>query len=471
MGTQKFTRNSPWDPERKRRENEDRRRRRSAYLSALALGVIYKSSGNTGYTEPPIDPGEELTLDSALTPPVIALTVDDSTWPITLTFDFDPSTLTTDLCRLTLLDATDDSVVFQKSVVVGTGPLDYSASAPELDAILSGTHKITARIENATHYGPESNELEHGPNVTAPILSAFTATAITATTATVGVTTDWPDGTLYHLRNTSATPVAPATIVSTGTAQVITSAGAKTFNLTGLTSSTTYYDHFAHAPAVGPTSAELIGSFTTDAMAAFSLTETAAPADANVNYDSAFATFTAQPIGAADSSRRVLVAVTLFDTSGTFPQSVTVGGVAATKLVSEAVTSIWSAAVPTGTTADVVVSSFNGATTIDSCAIKVFRLVGANPTPTESVVTATSFVGDPTIAVTTPSGGGSLIYGWTESLGSTATMVNATVTTSGSTKYWAHAGGIRTTAGAATVTVDWSSGFNNKNVLALSFGV
>jgi len=342
-----------------------------------------------------------------------------------------------------------------------------AATFTGLSSITTGTHRFTAFRTRGSTYSSNSNQIIQGPDDAAPVLTLLSSLMVSATTGKALFTTDTGEGPGSAAFTLTNVVPSQATMNASPFTLAITTTGAKEITGTGLTASTLYYAWVQHTDVAGnATAITAAGSFTTDAVVAFSLTETAAPADANVNNAATTATFTTQPIGAAGSSRRVLVGVTLYDTSGTFPNAVSIGGVAATKLNSVGAASIWMAAVPTGTTATVIVTSTQ---TIDACAIKVFRLVGANPVPTESPVTATAFVADPTIAVTTPAGGASLIYALSESLSDVAAMVNATLTTSSATKYWAHAGGIRTTAGAATVTVDWSAGVNNKNVQALSF--
>ncbi|WP_448005333.1 hypothetical protein [Agromyces bauzanensis] len=102
--------------------------------------------------------------------------------------------------------------------------------------------------------------------------------------------------------------------------------------------------------------------------------------------DRATYTFSAQPIGAAASSRRVVVAIGCRHSSGITLNTVTIGGVAATKDVTKIEaggineTVIASAVVPTGTTADVVVT-FTGGSAV-RCTIGVWTLTGGSPATT-----------------------------------------------------------------------------------------
>ena len=84
------------------------------------------------------------------------------------------------------------------------------------------------------------------------MLSSPTATATGVTTATIGVTTDEGNGTLYGLVNTSATATASA--IMAGLSQAVGSSGAKGFSVTGLSGNTTYYAHFVQTDAAGNTS-------------------------------------------------------------------------------------------------------------------------------------------------------------------------------------------------------------------------
>lgn len=103
-----------------------------------------------------------------------------------------------------------------------------------------------------------------------PTLTSATTSSITSTTATSGVTTDSNIGTLYVAVTTSPTPPT-ASAIKAGTgfvfaaSQTVTNVGAKTFNITGLTSSTTYYHHNVHSNVNGDSNVLSSGSFTTSA--------------------------------------------------------------------------------------------------------------------------------------------------------------------------------------------------------------
>jgi len=94
---------------------------------------------------------------------------------------------------------------------------------------------------------------------TAPTLTSASVTSVGTTTGTGNVTTDEGNGTLYSVVSTSATAPSAAQIQAgqdhTGAAavwagnQAVSSTGAKTFSITGLTVSTAYYAHFQHKDA------------------------------------------------------------------------------------------------------------------------------------------------------------------------------------------------------------------------------
>lgn len=111
-----------------------------------------------------------------------------------------------------------------------------------------------------TYDGADNPNVEaYGSDTTAPTLSAASVTSVGTTTATGNVTTNEGNGTLYSVVSTAATAPSAAQIQAgqnhTGASaiwagnQAISSTGAKTFSITGLTASTSYYAHFQHKDA------------------------------------------------------------------------------------------------------------------------------------------------------------------------------------------------------------------------------
>lgn len=125
-------------------------------------------------------------------------------------------------------------------------------------------NRVLDQATRARIYADSQALLTSGADTTAPILTSPTASATGATTATGGVTTDSADGTLYYLVSSNATET--AITVKAGSTQAISSTGAKTVSLTGLTASTSYYLHFCHRDAAGNDSTVSSGAqFTTSA--------------------------------------------------------------------------------------------------------------------------------------------------------------------------------------------------------------
>ncbi|MBB4857021.1 hypothetical protein HNO88_000318 [Novosphingobium chloroacetimidivorans] len=101
-------------------------------------------------------------------------------------------------------------------------------------------------------------------DTTAPTLSNATGTQTGQTTATVGVTTNEGNGSLYWYLSTSNTPPTVANLkngsgsVLSGI-QSVSATGAQTVNITGLTAATQYYTHWLHRDAALNDSAILTG--------------------------------------------------------------------------------------------------------------------------------------------------------------------------------------------------------------------
>jgi hypothetical protein len=107
---------------------------------------------------------------------------------------------------------------------------------------------------------------------------------------------------------------------------------------------------------------------------------------ASSSTDASSYTFSAESLGTADSDRYILVGIAARAASARTISSVTIGGVSATILIdhssSLSLAGFAIAAVPSGTTGDVVVT-FSG--TMVRCAIAVYRLLGlGSTTPTDT---------------------------------------------------------------------------------------
>lgn len=112
---------------------------------------------------------------------------------------------------------------------------------------------------------------------TAPTLTSPVGTTTGSTTATIGATTNEGNGTLYGVVTTSVTQPSVAQIkagqdhtgassVGTPKSVAVSSTGAKTISVTGLTASTAYYAHLVHTDAATNNSNRVTSAqFTTDA--------------------------------------------------------------------------------------------------------------------------------------------------------------------------------------------------------------
>lgn len=123
---------------------------------------------------------------------------------------------------------------------------------------------------------------DYGADAVAPVLTAPVANATAATTATVGATTDEANGTLYSVITTSSTQPSVAQIkagqnhlgasATWSSNQAISSTGAKTFSVTGLTAGTMYFTYTVHADAAGNNSNVVASGFAAYDVSAASVT-------------------------------------------------------------------------------------------------------------------------------------------------------------------------------------------------------
>lgn len=123
---------------------------------------------------------------------------------------------------------------------------------------------------------------EYAGDVTAPVLTAPVATATSATTATIGATTDEANGTLYAVITTSSTQPSVAQIkagqnhlgasATWSSSQAVSSTGAKTFSVTGLTAGTMYYTYKVQADAANNDSNVVASGFAAYDVSAASVT-------------------------------------------------------------------------------------------------------------------------------------------------------------------------------------------------------
>ena len=182
------------------------------------------------------------------------------------TFTFSSALTSGQRVRLEFLCSAEITLTFPASYRTGDTGTATSITFP------AGNHVILWEMFGTLLKVSDSAWSESaGGDTTAPTLSGVSGTQTGATTATLAVTTDEGDGTLYWFVSASATPPS-ASDLKAGTGAVfaasetITSTGATSEAATGLTASTTYYLHVLHRDAAGNDSAIVTSAgFTTAA--------------------------------------------------------------------------------------------------------------------------------------------------------------------------------------------------------------
>lgn len=227
--------------------------------------------------------GDVATLTADTTDPVLTSPTGATASATTAT-----GTVTTDEGNGTLYFLATTNSTESAATVVAGGATGGSVTVTSTGSKSVNVSGLTPATGYYLHYVQDDAALNRSARVsssqfttsaadsTPPNLSAPTATQSGATTATLGVTTDENNGTLYVVVTTSATPPSATQIRAgqnnSGTAAVfaddqpITSTGAKSFGATGLAPSTTYYTYFHHQDASGNNSTvSAASSFTTAA--------------------------------------------------------------------------------------------------------------------------------------------------------------------------------------------------------------
>ena len=146
-------------------------------------------------------------------------------------------------------------------------------------------------------------------DTTAPVLSSASSTVTGQTTATVRVTTDTPEGTLYAVVTASMTTPTAAQIIAGSDnsgnpavfddAKMVMATGAQSFSATGLLAGTMYHAFFVHEDAAGNRSAVVGAMFTTQAPPLEATTFDAQSVGPNINLSADKLTITSQDINSA----------------------------------------------------------------------------------------------------------------------------------------------------------------------------
>lgn len=440
------------------------------------LTLFGSAVGESGGGSPP----------ATITAPVLVLAVGQTDYPPQFDISFDDTVAVGDTLRTQWANpgqAVDGNGIFTATVgssdhVITSGEASANAANVGLSSILSGTYEYQVYVIRGSSFSPASNNVEHGPDITPPVLSSSTASSTGTTSASIGVTTDTAEGVLYYVLTTSATPPSKAQVKAGqnngGTSadwsgsQAVSSTGAKTAAPTGLSSATTYYTYFMHEDATGNQSNVVAASgFATDASTPVTLHAVHVFDTINVGYGAPSQTFTGGAIGTAQTNRICVACITLYDGGTNLPTGVTIGGVAATKISDSGQMSMWRAAVPTGTTANVSVTSAGNIGWV-GCQLASIRT--GSPTPTGTTGTTWEWAaGGPASSVTTPTDGLTLAFAARDSTGATAAWSNATAQGFKDNLIWSAGIATRTTAGTATIT---AGGFGNATnaLLAASWG-
>jgi hypothetical protein len=369
-----------------------------------------------------------------------------------------------DINATTTLDAGDivsDTIAVEYSGITTDGLTAYISRA-RLERPVDGNSDWSAT--SASQVLPEYDD-------TQPVLSSPTASATSDTTADLGVSTDLGSGTLYFVVTTSATePTAlqvKAGQTHTGAAatdsgsQAVSGTGVQSISggATGLTASTAYYAHYMHESTYSVKS-EVVASaqFTTDAQATVTL---GTMANSESTADTNTYTFTDVAIGTADASR-IVAAMFSHRASGTIG-SVTIGGVGATLIKAQtAGTSaayIYAAAVPTGTTATVIITMSAGSSS--RCGLGLVSIYDASGVAASDSDSSTA---EPaSVTLTVPTNGVVIGYVWANSAttytwtGLTErfdTAVESTLIHSGASIEYAVGGDLAISADAAGTPTD-----------------
>ena len=345
------------------------------------------------------------------------------------------------------------------AIVGGTDMAQFSISGSTLSSLAQATTKtMTVQVQATSLFGVASTIQTITDTVGVNTPSAFSFTAVSSGTRSTLYTSNTI--TVAGLVGGVSVPVSVtgAQYSKNGgayTSSAGTAVNGDTFALQE-TSSASYSTGVSGTLTIGATSGSYSVTTLADPAAVPAFTATASPAVVNKAYSSATHTFTAQNIGTAKSTRTVLVGVFLLDAS-TFVSTLTVGGISGTLVTRSTAMELWRVPVPTGTSADVVVTA---GSTINYIGIVVGALVDVTATPTGSAILANGFNNSPqSVSATTPTGGFSVVVGYEQASG-TASWTNATgdfnTFTSPITMLMAHTA----TAGTATISV---SGFGNVN--------
>lgn len=401
----------------------------------------------------------------------------------TLTWDGDTADDTPDFTYTTTDMVEDDTARLEWYSDVGLTTLVGSSENPvtageegaQLLNFVVGSLTIGSYYFRAKHSAPSGGGTwSNTETVTlaAPTLSSPVATKTGNTTASGSVSTTSGNGTLYAVITTSSTGPTKAQVKAgqdhTGAAaadavsQAVSVSGSQSISggFTGLTGGTTYYAHYMHEDAgANQSTVATSSSFTTDAAGAF-----------DVSYLNTFEsttdtgtwTFSAFGFGAADAGRKISISIyTLKADPAATITGVTIGGVTAS-LISGTngtvatggathVLEWWEAAVPTGTSGDIVITC--SATTV-RCVGAAWRVVSGTASSGNKTSSTSASTLNSGANLTIPASGVGLLFAYNAGASDFSPWTN--LTTEDFEKIIettrVYSGGRRTTAGSTQVT-------------------
>lgn len=241
------------------------------------------------------------------------------------------------------------AVVWPSGLVWSTEPDNDTAPVLTTSALvyLFTLGGVTRAVLGATFPGGEIAF----EDVTAPTVGTMAISDVTATSLTMTIS-GAADETALHTQ-----PYAFTTDGTTYTAYQASNA----YTPTGLTPETSYTCNWRVRDAAGNVSTGTAQSQTTSALAGLTVTAGGMTATRITNPTSPY-TWSAAPVGTASATRRVVASVaTYLNGIACNVTALTIGGVTATRNVfyrrdTRSTIELWSAEVPTGSTADVVIT-------------------------------------------------------------------------------------------------------------------
>lgn len=377
--------------------------------------VVYTSGQPTRYTPS----GGLYVSESPYTPGTVPVTVVSGSLDanaLTLAWDEDTTDPTPDF---TLTGATDLQVGDIIRLTIGVTDYDNTIDGSELaelsfafatGVLANGAYSARAYHRRGGSDIASSNTEAFTINDTvAPVLSSPVDTKTDATSGTGSVSTTKATGTLYWVVSTSATAPSAAQVklgqthagvaATDSGSQSVTATGVQsvTGGFTGLTASTTYYAHYMHED-IGPNQSTVSSGdgFTTDSLSPLTYIDTQSVQKSyggtshSFNFD--FGSF---------SGTKTAVLAFFCGNAGTM--SMTVGGAAATLVVSNNNLSLWRIDITSGGVTAVVATSTNA---LSSVIVSASYLSGMVATPTATDYFASAARLSPAVLLNASSGNG-----------------------------------------------------------------